>query len=79
MKSNCNLEDLTSKILGDFGKWQFRISISMCLLKLPLAWYQLNIIFMAPPQEYWCVKPTFLTKYTEAEWREFCAPVICYK
>lgn len=47
----------------------------MALLKLPLAWYQLNIIFMAPPQEFWCAKPESLTILTEKEWRRLCAPV----
>ncbi|XP_072932796.1 organic cation transporter protein-like isoform X2 [Epargyreus clarus] len=48
----------------------------MALLKLPMAWYQLNIIFMAPPQEFWCVKPNSFHKYTTEEWRKMCAPQI---
>ncbi|CAH0586900.1 unnamed protein product [Chrysodeixis includens] len=66
--------DVTSKIIGDFGKWQLRISILMAVLKLPIAWYQLNIIFMAPPQDFWCKKPTAFGKYTEKEWRKMCCP-----
>ncbi|XP_045769430.1 organic cation transporter protein-like isoform X1 [Maniola jurtina] len=73
---DCNADEITFKIVGDFGNWQFWISFSMALLKLPIAWYQLNIIFMAPPQEFWCAKPKSFIKYTEEEWRDVCAPKI---
>lgn len=72
---DCNADNLTFKVLGEFGKWQFWISIYMALLKLPLAWYQLNIIFMAPPQNFWCAKPEILTICSEEEWRQICSPV----
>lgn len=68
-------EDLIAKVVGDFGKWQLQLSIMMALLKLPNAWHQLNIIFLAPPQEFWCKKPEFLEKFTEKEWRRNCSPV----
>ncbi|KAJ8716716.1 hypothetical protein PYW07_003343 [Mythimna separata] len=67
-------EDVTSKIIGDFGKWQLKISVLMALLKLPIAYYQLNIIFMAPPQDFWCSKPENFAKYSVAEWRKICVP-----
>ncbi|CAH2238405.1 jg21110 [Pararge aegeria aegeria] len=71
---DCNVDDLTFKIVGNFGKWQLWLSIYMAMLKMPLAWYQLNIIFMAPPQDYWCAKPESFNMYTEQEWRDICAP-----
>ncbi|XP_026733500.1 organic cation transporter protein-like isoform X2 [Trichoplusia ni] len=46
----------------------------MAVLKFPIAWYQLNIIFMAPPQDFWCQKPAVFKKYTEREWRKICCP-----
>ncbi|KAM3964985.1 organic cation transporter protein-like [Aphomia sociella] len=75
-KTGCNVDDLTAKAIGDFGRWQFWISVLMALLKLPLAWYQLNIIFLAPPQEFWCVKPKIFAEYTDKEWRQICSPRI---
>ncbi|XP_030027849.2 organic cation transporter protein [Manduca sexta] len=71
-----NTDDVTSKIIGDFGRWQFWISFIMTLLKLPIAWYQLNIIFLAPPQNFWCAKPAIFAKYSEEEWRKICSPNI---
>ncbi|KAJ2951208.1 hypothetical protein O0L34_g5601 [Tuta absoluta] len=47
----------------------------MSLLKLSGAWYQLNIIFMAPPQDFWCAKPPNC-RYSEEEWRRICAPAL---
>ncbi|RVE54036.1 hypothetical protein evm_001439 [Chilo suppressalis] len=75
-KSPCDVDDITAKAIGDFGPWQLRISVLMALLKLPMAWYQLNIIFMAPPQDFWCVKPSKLFKYSDEEWRQMCMPHI---
>ncbi|XP_022122124.2 organic cation transporter protein [Pieris rapae] len=70
------LDNITFKVIGDFGKWQFKIALLMALLKLPMAWYQLNILFLAPPQNFWCAKPKILSQYTEGEWRDICAPKI---
>lgn len=47
----------------------------MALLKFPIGWYQLNILFLAPPQEFWCAKPAAFSRFTVKEWREMCAPV----
>lgn len=68
-------DDVTSKVVGGFGRWQLQISILMSLLKLSNAWYQLNIIFMAPAQEFWCAKPKIFDHMSEKEWRDICAPV----
>lgn len=68
-------EDLTAKVIGDFGRWQLKIGILMTLLKFPMAWYQLNIIFMAPPQDFWCKKPAVFASYSDEEWRQICSPV----
>ncbi|XP_059057427.1 organic cation transporter protein-like [Achroia grisella] len=75
-KVSCNVDDLTSRAIGDFGRWQCRISALMALLKLPIAWYQLNIIFLAPPQEFWCIKPIMFDKYSDEEWRQMSVPRI---
>lgn len=75
VKEKEEVQDLTTKVIGEFGKWQFRTSALMALLKLPIAWFQLNIIFMAPPQDFWCAKPKIFHKYSDQKWREICAPV----
>lgn len=68
-------EDVTAKVVGDFGRWQLKISVLMSLLKLSNAWFQLNIIFMAPAQQFWCAKPSFLNYISDKEWRDISVPV----
>lgn len=73
--ATCDVDDITAKAIGNFGPWQFRITLLMSLLKLPIAWFQLNIIFMAPPQDFWCAKPDSMIAYSDDQWRKMCLPV----
>ncbi|XP_060526472.1 solute carrier family 22 member 3-like isoform X2 [Cylas formicarius] len=50
-------EDIIRDTIGDFGRWQLKISLLMSLLKFPMAWFQMSIIFLAPPMSFWCRKP----------------------
>ncbi|XP_013192365.2 organic cation transporter protein [Amyelois transitella] len=72
----CNVDDITSKAIGDFGRWQLKVTVLMAMLKMPNAWYQLNIIFMAPPQDFWCEKPELFSQYSDEEWRKICTPLV---
>ncbi|XP_046386293.1 organic cation transporter protein-like [Ischnura elegans] len=48
-------EDIVGDALGDFGWWQARVCICLSLLKLPVAWHQLSIVFLAPPPgDFYC-------------------------
>ncbi|KAG8223524.1 hypothetical protein J437_LFUL002574 [Ladona fulva] len=42
-------EDIVAEALGDFGWWQAGVCLCLSLLKLPVAWHQLSIVFLAPP------------------------------
>ncbi|XP_077290795.1 organic cation transporter 1-like [Arctopsyche grandis] len=52
-------KDIVCSIIGNFGKWQFGISVMMALLKFSLGWFQFNIVFLAPPQQFWCKNDNF--------------------
>lgn len=54
-----NEEDVDSvqQAIGDFGKWQILVCLAISLVKFPIAWHQLAIVFMAPHQEYNCTEP----------------------
>lgn len=67
--------DVMCSIIGDYGKWQFWISVLMGLLKLSVAWFQLGIVFLAPPQNFWCKKPELFSNYSDAEWINMSKPV----
>jgi hypothetical protein len=47
-------EDIIQSTIGNFGRWQFKISTLMALLKFPIAWFQMSIVFLAPPTQFWC-------------------------
>lgn len=46
--------DPVQKALGDFGWWQFWITFALSLLKFPIAWHQLAIIFLAAKSPFRC-------------------------
>ena len=49
--------NVVSHLVGDFGKWQATISLLLSLLKLPIGWFQLSIVFLAPVTNFWCAVP----------------------
>lgn len=63
--------NIVSHLIGDFGKWQAIISLLLSLLKLPIGWFQLSIVFLAPTTNFWCVSPTgnssWLNEMTSSE------------
>lgn len=46
--------DPVQNALGDFGWWQFWITFALSLLKFPIAWHQLAIIFLAARTPFQC-------------------------
>lgn len=46
--------DPVQTALGDFGWWQFWITFALSLLKFPIAWHQLAIIFLAAKTPFQC-------------------------
>jgi hypothetical protein len=47
-------DDPVHKALGDFGWWQFWITLALSMLKFPIAWHQLAIIFLAARTPFQC-------------------------
>ncbi|KAK4883229.1 hypothetical protein RN001_006548 [Aquatica leii] len=62
--------DLIEATIGGFGKWQCRLSILVSILKIPISWIQLSIVFMAPPTEFWCAPPQNYKKMAIKKWIE---------
>ncbi|CAB3226710.1 unnamed protein product [Arctia plantaginis] len=46
--------DPITKSIGAFGKWQFWICVIVFLVKFPVAWHQMSIIFLSPPMNFTC-------------------------
>ncbi|XP_030756859.1 solute carrier family 22 member 3-like [Sitophilus oryzae] len=66
--------DIIRTVVGDFGRWQLRISLLMALVKLPIAWFQLSIVFLAPSTKFWCKKPEDFHNITDETWRVLMEP-----
>lgn len=47
-------QDAVVRAAGPWGRWQARQAVLLALLKLPIAWFQLAILFLAPPHPFWC-------------------------
>ncbi|XP_046399127.1 organic cation transporter protein-like isoform X2 [Ischnura elegans] len=41
--------DAILSTVGDFGRWQAVVTVLLSLVKIPVAWFQLGIVFLAPP------------------------------
>lgn len=49
--------DLVQEAMGSLGPWHVVIAIALSLVKFPVAWHQLSIVFLAPPVNFTCVSP----------------------
>ncbi|CAG5095248.1 Similar to Orct2: Organic cation transporter-like protein (Drosophila melanogaster) [Cotesia congregata] len=50
--------DAIQEAMGAMGRWQILVCIAISLVKFPVAWHQLAIVFMAPhTQQFNCTSP----------------------
>ncbi|XP_065169619.1 organic cation transporter protein-like isoform X2 [Atheta coriaria] len=47
--------DVFQKSMGVFGRWHLWICFIIFLVKFPVAWHQLNIVIIAPAQNFSCI------------------------
>lgn len=53
-----NMNDVAQSAMGDFGRWQVVICLWISAVKLPIAWNQLGIVFLAAPLPFHCAGST---------------------
>lgn len=58
-KADTDIERSQSIENNSMSKWHLMICLLIFLLKIPGAWHQMNIIFLAPPVTFQCVNGTF--------------------
>lgn len=56
--------DAVQIAIGNLGRWQIIVCLAISLIKFPVAWHQLAIVFMAPHQDYNCTKPAITEEYS---------------
>lgn len=66
--------DVVQSCMGNFGRWQLWICCWISILKLPVAWHALGIVFLAPPVTTWCKRPAALYNLTDEQWRNLSQP-----
>ncbi|XP_032516729.2 organic cation transporter protein-like isoform X2 [Danaus plexippus] len=64
-------QDPLSKIIGAIGKWQIWICFIVFLVKFPVAWHQMSIIFLAPPMNFTCSDDNNFTSQCHANCSEY--------
>jgi MFS family permease len=50
--------DPIQEAMGEFGRWQIFVCAIIFLLKFPVAWHQLGIIFLGPNLDFTCTDPS---------------------
>ena len=68
-QQNYDNQDVISKIIGDFGKWQLHLTFFLALFNLPCTWHIYAMTFQAPDVEFWCAPPKELQWLSLDEWR----------
>ncbi|XP_026279966.2 organic cation transporter protein-like [Frankliniella occidentalis] len=58
LASSDNANDVVIQAAGPWGRWQARQAVLLALLKLPIAWFQLSTLFLAPKHPHWCGEAT---------------------
>lgn len=53
--------DTIQEAMGSMGPWHIVIAIAISLVKFPVAWHQLSIVFLAPPTNFSCIAPLSAT------------------
>jgi hypothetical protein len=66
--------DVVQACMGNFGRWQLWVCLCISIVKFPVAWHALGIVFLAPPVESWCRKPEALQNLTDEQWRNMSQP-----
>lgn len=49
--------DVIQDAMGVMGPWHIVIAVALSLVKFPVAWHQLSIVFLAPPTNFSCASP----------------------
>ncbi|XP_076676170.1 organic cation transporter protein-like isoform X2 [Andrena cerasifolii] len=60
MKEHAAL-DVVQNAMGTMGPWHIVIAVALSLVKFPVAWHQLSIVFLAPPTTFSCATPRSAT------------------
>lgn len=52
------IAEVMEKCVGQVNRWQICVFLLVFLVNIPLSMQELSIVFLAPPQDFWCEDET---------------------
>lgn len=63
-------QDVISKSIGDFGRWQLTLTFLLSLFNLPCTWHIYALTFQSPSNvQFWCTPPDNLLSLPVHVWQ----------
>ncbi|XP_076258162.1 organic cation transporter protein-like isoform X1 [Rhynchophorus ferrugineus] len=72
-----NDEDIISKSIGDFGRWQLLLTFILSLVNIPCTWHIFAPTFHAREHTYWCVN-SGLQNISADQWKHCVSNDHCW-
>jgi len=67
-------EDVISRSIGNFGKWQLTFTFLLSLFNLPCTWHIYALTFQGRDVDFWCAPPSNLETLSTDIWRNISQP-----
>lgn len=72
----CEEEDIISKAIGTFGRWQFQLTFLLSLFNIPCTWHIFVPTFHGADRPVWCARPERFINVSEIEWVNQTEPFV---
>ncbi|XP_063708766.1 organic cation transporter protein-like [Culicoides brevitarsis] len=63
--------DIIGTLIGDYGRWQFLMTLLLALFQVPNTFHIYSPTFQAADKVYWCKRPERFSNYSIAEWIKY--------
>lgn len=67
-------KDVVSEAIGEYGRWQLRLTCLLAFFNVPCTWHIFSPTFQAASQEKWCARPDDLQNLDPILWRNITQP-----
>ncbi|XP_031334748.1 organic cation transporter protein-like [Photinus pyralis] len=64
-------DDVMSKTIGDYGKWQLQMTFLLALVNIPCTWHIVSFTFQAAERHVTCARSNSLENTTPILWNNF--------
>ncbi|XP_063233832.1 organic cation transporter protein-like isoform X2 [Bacillus rossius redtenbacheri] len=67
-------DDPVSRAVGEFGRWQLRLTFLLSLFNVPCTFHIFALTFQSLSGDFWCARPAALRHLAVAAWRNLSEP-----